>query len=227
MNWQTPPDELRLGDSEVHIWLINLDAIAPSFDLLSIDERSRADRFKFAQHRDRFIAGRGFLRSLLSRYLNTDPATLEFDYGAHGKPFLKHSALQFNLAHSQHLALYAVTYDRAVGIDIEQVRVIDEVEKLAERFFLPSEAETIRAQPNLFFQYWTCKEAFLKATGVGLSGLKDLEVDCFEIKNIPSEARLHQWQLHPITISDQFAGAIVIEQNRSKLDLRYFCIESN
>ncbi|MBD1825756.1 4'-phosphopantetheinyl transferase superfamily protein [Cyanobacteria bacterium FACHB-DQ100] len=227
MNWQTPPDELRLGDSEVHIWLTNLDAISPSFEMLSIGERSRADRFKFEQHRQRFIAGRGFLRSLLGCYLNTDPATLEFDYGAHGKPFLKHSTLQFNLAHSQHLALHAVTYDRAVGIDIEQIRVIDQVERLAQRFFLPSEAEAVQTQPDLFFQYWTCKEAFLKATGIGLSGLKEIEIDRFQLRSIPPEARSQQWQLHPITISDQFAGAIVIEQNCSQLDLRYFHIEAS
>lgn len=226
MNWQTPPHELKLGDSEVHVWLINLDAIAFPVEMLSIDERSRADRFKFAQHRDRFIAGRGFLRSLLGRYLNADPATLEFDYGTHGKPFLKHSTLQFNLAHSQHLALYAVTFDRAVGIDIEQIRAIAQVEELAQRFFLPSEAETIRAQPDLFFQYWTCKEAFLKATGTGLSGLKQIEIDQLQIKNISTEAGSQQWQLYPIAINDQFAGAIVIEQNYFDLDLHYFCIES-
>ena len=222
MKWQNPPEDLKLGESEVHVWRVNLDAISPPFEMLSADERSRADRFKFDQHRQRFIAGRGFLRSLLAHYLNTAPSTLEFHYGSYGKPFLKDSPIQFNLAHSQHLALYAVTRDRAVGIDIEQVRVVDQLEGLVQRFFLPSEAQAIQSQPALFFQYWTCKEAFLKATGTGLSKLKDLEIDQARLKTIPAEARSQQWQLQELTINDQFAGAIVIEQNCPKLDLSYF-----
>lgn len=224
MNWQNPPEDLILGESEVHIWQINLDAIAPPLEILSTDERSRADRFKFDQHRQRFIAGREFLRSLLARYLNCDPKILEFHYGSHGKPFLRDSSIQFNLAHSQHLALYAVTRDRAVGIDIEQVRAVDQLENLVQRFFLATEARTIQAQPDLFFQYWTCKEAFLKATGTGLSKLKDLEIDHVRLKTIPNEARSQQWQLQEIGINDEFAGAIVIEQNCPKLDLRYFLV---
>ncbi|MER3432010.1 MAG: 4'-phosphopantetheinyl transferase [Leptolyngbya sp. ERB_1_1] len=225
MNWQTPPEDLRLGKFDVHIWQINLDTIAPPFEILSLDERSRADRFKFDHHRQRFIAGRGFLRSLLARYLNADPTTLEFHYGSHGKPFLKDSAIQFNLAHSQHLALYAVTRDRAVGIDVEQVRAVEPLAALVQRFFLPAEARTIQAQPDLFFQYWTCKEAFLKATGTGLSKLKDLEIEQARLKTIPIEARLQQWYLQELAINDQFAGAIVIEQNCPRLDLSYLLLE--
>lgn len=222
MNWQNPPKDLVLGASDVHIWQVNLDTIARLSEFLSPDERSRADRFKFDQHRQRFIAGRGFLRSLLARYLNTEPKTLEFHYGSHGKPFLKESSIQFNLAHSQHLALYAVTLDRAVGIDIEQVRAIEQLDALVQRFFLPSEARTIQSQPDLFFQYWTCKEAFLKATGTGLSKLKDLEIERARLKTIPVEARSQKWQLQELSINDQFTGAIVIEQNCFKLNLSYF-----
>ncbi len=222
MKWQNPPDDLNLGESDVHVWQVNLDAIAFSIEMLSVDERSRADRFKFAQHQQRFIAGRGFLRSLLSRYLNADPSSLEFYYGSHGKPFLKETSIQFNLAHSQHLAVYAVTRDRAVGIDVEQVRAVEQLEALVQRFFLPSEARTIQAQPDLFFQYWTCKEAFLKATGTGLSKLKDLEIDRVRLKTLPIEARSQQWQLQELMINNQFAGAIVIEQNCPTLNLSYF-----
>ncbi|MBW4443242.1 MAG: 4'-phosphopantetheinyl transferase superfamily protein [Plectolyngbya sp. WJT66-NPBG17] len=222
MKWQNSPKDLTLSESDVHVWLVNLDAIALLSEILSADERSRADRFKFDQHRQRFIAGRGFLRSLLARYLHTDPECLEFHYGSYGKPFLKESAIQFNLAHSQHLALYAVTRDRAIGIDIEQVRVVEQLEGLVQRFFLPSEARTIQAQPDLFFQYWTCKEAFLKATGTGLSKLKDLEIDRACLKTIPVEARSQNWKLQELSINDQFAGAIVIEQDCLELNLSYF-----
>ena len=222
MKWQTPPDRLKLDESEVHVWQVNLETIVPRLAVLSADEKSRADRFKFNQHRQRFVAGRGFLRSLLSRYLNCDPGTLEFDYGSHGKPFLRGSTIQFNLAHSQHLALYAVTVNRAIGVDIEQVRPIEQLDQLVQRFFLSSEAEVIQSQPALFFQYWTCKEAFLKATGTGLSKLKELEIEHTQLKTIPVEARSQQWHLQTLMIHAQFAAAIVIEQDCPKLTLNYF-----
>jgi 4'-phosphopantetheinyl transferase len=210
---------MKLGDSEVHIWQVNLDEV--QLKLLSADEQVRADRFKFEQHRKRFIAGRSFLRSLLSRYLQTDPMSLEFEYSSHGKPFLK-SRLQFNLAHSQHLALYAVTYDRTVGIDIEAIRPIDDLDALVQRFFLPSEYKAIQAQKSLFFQYWTCKEAFLKATGTGLSKLKEIEIEDAKLKTIPAEARSQKWYLQQLEINSNFASAIVVEQNCPSLELRYF-----
>lgn len=233
MIWQKPPEHLNLGQFDVHIWQVNLDAISVSEDWLSSDERSRADRFKFDHLRQRFIAGRGFLRSLLARYLHTNPEMIEFQYASQGKPFLKNSAIQFNLAHSEHLALYAVTLDRAVGIDIERRRTVDQLEKLVQRFFRPSEARTIEAEPELFFQYWTCKEAFLKATGTGLAKLQELEIEGTRLKTIPKEARTRsaaklpqQWQLEKIPINDQFAGAIVVEKNCSNLELSYFLEQS-
>jgi 4'-phosphopantetheinyl transferase len=156
---------MKLGDSEVHIWQVNLDEV--QLNLLSPDEQTRADRFKFEQHRERFIAGRSFLRSLLARYLATDPIGLEFEYSSYGKPSLRSTRIQFNLAHSQHLALYAVTYDRLVGIDVEAIRPVENLDSLVQRFFLPSEYKAIQNNEALFFQYWTCKEAFLKAIGAG------------------------------------------------------------
>ncbi|BAS58585.1 4'-phosphopantetheinyl transferase HetI [Leptolyngbya boryana NIES-2135] len=211
---------MKLGDSEVHIWQVNLDEV--QLHLLSADEQVRADRFKFEQHRKRFIAGRSFLRSLLSRYCQADPMALEFEYSSHGKPALKRSRIQFNLAHSQHLALYAVTYDRLVGIDVEAIRPMDDLESLVQRFFLPSEYKAIRADNALFFQYWTCKEAFLKAIGTGISKLKELEIENAQLKTIPVEARSRKWHLQQLSIQDDFAGAIAVEQNCPSLELKSF-----
>lgn len=218
---------MNLGKSEVHIWQAQLDLVQFDANLLSPDERARADRFKFEQHRQRFVAGRAVLRSLLARYLNTDPQILEFEYGTHGKPFLKNAKIQFNLAHAEDLALYAVTCDRAVGIDVERIRAIDDLEALVHRFLQASEYEAIfkaeaEARLKLFFRYWTCKEAFLKAIGAGLSKLQELEIAIDKsvmLKKHPQS--VSEWKLQEIYLQDDFVSAIAVEQADS-LAFQYF-----
>src|ERR1041384_4470701 len=95
--------------ARVHVWAARMDlkpaALAALSAMLSANERERAARFHFEQHRNRFIAGRGFLRIVLRRYLRSEPLAVEFDYGPHGKPALAgrlaETGLHFNLAHSE------------------------------------------------------------------------------------------------------------------------------
>lgn len=149
----------------------HVDALA---DLLSPDERTRATRLRAAERRRRFVVARGVLRTILARYLDAEPASLRFDYGPHGKPALMAAPLRFNLSHSHDLALVAVAREREVGIDVERVRDTVEVARLAARFFSPPEQALLAAlspadRPGAFFRLWTCKEAYLKATGEGMS----------------------------------------------------------
>ena len=186
--WRSPPENLSLSNNEVHVWQANLglsaDQIQSFSQLLSADEWQRAERFHFDRDRKYFIAGRSILRTILSRYLATPPSQIQFCYGDHGKPALaetgEEQSLCFNLSHSAGLALYAVTRDRQIGVDIERVRMV-EAEQLAQRFFSPREYTVITSLPSqrqqfAFFQLWTCKEAALKATGEGISGLDQVEV---------------------------------------------------
>jgi 4'-phosphopantetheinyl transferase len=145
---------------------------------LSADERQRADRFRFGQLRNRFIAARATLRAILARYLNAGPEELRFNYAERGKPSLappwSERGLHFNLAHSQGLALFAVTRIGDVGVDVEQLRHTVSMDRLVERFFATEERDQWRrlraeARPLAFFQGWTRKEAWLKATGSGLA----------------------------------------------------------
>ena len=187
--WLSSPVDLTLSQDEVHVWRADLDLPAARLQQLvqslSADEQVRAERFYFEQHRQRFIAGRGILRILLGRYLSVEPQQLRFDYTSSGKPALAKtgdSRLQFNLSHSQGLALYAVTRDRQIGIDLEQLRPTADVEQIAQRFFSAQEYAAIQSLPpdqklEAFFRYWTCKEAYLKATGDGLSQLERIEVE--------------------------------------------------
>lgn len=149
-------------------------------ETLAPDERQRAERFHFERDRRRFIVGRGVLRRILGRYLALEPNRLQFCYGPWGKPALagisttQEGQFCFNLAHSQSLALYAVTCERELGVDIEYIRAVPEAEQIAARFFSAQENTVLRSLPpqqkqEAFFNCWTRKEAYIKAIGDGLA----------------------------------------------------------
>jgi 4'-phosphopantetheinyl transferase len=179
-----------LGRDEVHVWLASLDRRQSELkffeSILAKDEMDRAKRFYFQKDRERFIAGRGLLRVILSSYVGVPPGEIFFTYGSNGKPGLKRQdgqpAIDFNLAHSGGTAIFAITQDRAVGIDIESVKYEFPVESVAERFFSEAEVAALRRLPEqmkkiAFFKCWTRKEAFIKALGDGLScPLSDFDV---------------------------------------------------
>ncbi len=182
INWPAPPALLSLGAREAHVWAATLAQSAEHVSLyqqmLSPDELARAGKFHFDRDRKRFITGRGLLRSILGRYLDREPRQIQFKYGARGKPTLGGYAgdepLHFNLAHSDDLMLLALTRGCAVGVDVERLRTLDGAEDIAERFFSALESSRLRALPNIkkpaaFFNLWTRKEAWLKATGEGIA----------------------------------------------------------
>lgn len=175
-----------LAAEEIHIWQAALDIGSDQAErwseLLSGDERERAARFRFERDRVRYIAGRAQLRMLLAGYLDASPAELVFSYGDNDKPMLAGDGPCFNLSHSGALALYAVTADVEVGIDVELYEESFGGERIPERFFAPDEVLALRAlpadlQPRGFLELWTRKEAFIKARGDGLS----LALDSFSV----------------------------------------------
>ncbi len=179
--WQSAPvaAHVALPFDQVHLWCVPLDQSAERVDqlhqFLSDEERERADRFRYRRDRQRFISGRGLLRLLLHRYLGDEPDQFRFSYGPHGKPALidPGRSIRFNLAHSQGLALYALTDERELGVDVEWIRHIGEIGEIGEYALSTQEQHALRTLPAadrsaVFFQYWTRKEAFLKARGLGL-----------------------------------------------------------
>jgi 4'-phosphopantetheinyl transferase len=157
--------------------------IAAFYSLLSADEKARAERFYFSRDRNRYIAGRGLLRTFLAGYLQVAPSQVQFHYGPCGKPGLSatfdHKALQFNLSHSHHLALYAFSWERRVGIDIEQIRPLPDEDRFAGEIFSPRECAYLRSlsgaqKREAFFKLWTGKEALVKASGKGWPDMLDL-----------------------------------------------------
>lgn len=180
---------------EVHVWVVALDPpqqkVAGLEGLLSPDELERAYRFRFEKHRRRFIVGRGALRSILGAYLDAPPKDLTFRYGEKGKPALAEDwseDLSFNLSHSSELALYGFGQQIELGIDVERRRELPGAEDIAERFFSVPERLALREVPDAskseaFFNCWTRKEAYIKATGDGLS----MALDRFDVTLLPGE----------------------------------------
>lgn len=180
---------LSCGDGDLHVWTIDLAVGGTAFDslrsVLSRDEHERADRYYAEPDRSRFVAARGSLRNILSRYTGVDAAAITFDYGDFGKPALApgsgDSAIHFNLSHSRDVALCAITRGHDVGIDVEEIRQEISVERIAAQFYLPAERRLLATAANpaeTFTRIWVRKEAYLKATGRGvgadLPGLQDM-----------------------------------------------------
>jgi 4'-phosphopantetheinyl transferase len=183
--WIAPPGQLKLKNAEIHLWRVDLDRNTSAFPvlkpILSLEERRKADRFRLDLDHRRYILARGTLRTILARYLKTEPGELVFRCGPKGKPELASHAVHFNASHSHGLALYAISRMRDVGVDVERVRAgIDE--DVARAFFSLRALRFLGALPQpmrrrAFYQGWTRMEAYSKACGEGLTlGPESLEV---------------------------------------------------
>ena len=179
-------------------------------------------RLGLTDYRDRFVIARGYLRTILGRYLNIRPASIEFEYNERGKPGLPAESnlkgINFNMSHSRSLALCAVGVQAAVGVDVEYVRGVMRPEKILERFFSPGEREYYHSRPDImkdrsFMSLWTIKEAYSKAVGTGFSsGLKDLDFSSV-IKSPDASSRLEilneKWTILQLDPGNDYIGALV------------------
>jgi 4'-phosphopantetheinyl transferase len=237
INWTLPvsnwPDSLSStatpqANPMVHVWAANLDLSASALEhlaeTLSSNESQRASRFHFERDRDRYIAGRGLLRTVLGNYLKTPPAEVPLVYGLNGKPLLQtagnRTTIHFNLAHSQNLALLAVTYAGQIGIDVEAVRPLSDAHELVDRFFSTRESAAFESvpeaqKPAAFFNLWTRKEAWLKATGEGVGHLLNkVEVSFLpgepaKLLSLPQDSTSH-WTLTDLAPAPGFAAALAV-----------------
>jgi 4'-phosphopantetheinyl transferase len=211
------------------MWTIPLDLsgaqTARSAAFLSAEERTRAQSFRSALHRDRFTVAHGALREILATRLGQDPVKLELLSGADDKPRIRRrpgvADLRFSLSHSDGLALVAVVRGREVGVDLERIDARTEVSKLARRFFAPEEVAAFDAldpadRRHGFFRCWTRKEAYLKALGTGLH----LPLDRFAVTlEAGQPARLlraaagdsSSWTMHSFEPAAGYVAAVVVE----------------
>jgi len=227
--WPAAPVNLSLDWDSVHVWLIRLqadeDTLTQLASTLAPMEKKRAETFHFDRDRNRFVAGHGMLRTILARYLRTEPTQIWFEYGPNGKPLLggqfARSGLQFNLAHCKDLALLAATRGRVVGVDLEKVCVMEGAEEMAACFCSPQEKAEFDSLPvdqkdEAFFRLWTRKEAWLKATGKGIGGSLDKVEVSFRVDetarfiHLPEQAGTvaHGWKLQEFIPSPGFVAAL-------------------
>lgn len=158
--------------------------------VLSLEEQIRAKRYLDPRHRDRFIASRLGLRTILGTHLAQDAKSLVFVENEFGKPHVADQPLHFSLSHSEDRAILAISDSLEVGVDLERIRPLDHLD-LAARYFCASELAMIESLPaakqlSAFYQIWTVKEAIVKALGVGLS----IPLDEFEVSIATSPPRL-------------------------------------
>ena len=238
VSWSLPSEMPALGNREVHVWCASLDRDKPSvqrlWPTLADSERTRAQRFHFCQDRKRYIVGRGLLRAILGHYLAVEPNRLQFCYNPYGKPSLDTDCggktLRFNISHAQGFALYAITRHREVGVDLEYIRPNLADAQIAERFFAPGEVMALRTVPasareKAFFTCWTRKEAYIKATGKGVS----IPLDGFEVSLRPGEPaallgtswdvpEASRWSLRDLYPAIGYVGALCVEGHSWQLN---------
>lgn len=213
----------RLPAREVHVWSAGLNLpparLARLQATLSAGERRRAEVFRCARDRRRFVAAHGVLREILACYLETRPEHIAYVRNACGKPGLAPGypgRLEFNLAHTAELALVAVAAGGELGVDVESLRAGTDDMLIARCFFSPAEVARLAAVPETsrataFLGCWTKKEACLKACGAGLT----LPLSAFSVP--PGNGRVaiagfpaKCWSVYTLRPARGYLGALAI-----------------
>jgi 4'-phosphopantetheinyl transferase len=238
--WPIAPSRAQLAHGEVHLHRICLDQpderVRALAAVLSTDEYERAERFRFARDQRRYIVGRACLRLLLAHYLKgdrDDPHSITLQYGPHGKPELvgpvSVTSLKFNLAHSDQLALVALTWDHALGVDLERIRPLAALDRVTEHYFAPAESAAVRdlpmpARQAAFFRCWTRKEAYLKARGVGLTADRqslaepiDMDNPAGLVRAVGSAGEVAWWHLRSLVPFPGYVGALAVDAAPQRL----------
>ena len=221
----------RLADREIHVYyawssrITDRPLLTRYRKLLSEDERGRLDRFVFEKDRHRFAVAHALLRTTLSRHAAVEPEDWTFATNSFGKPHVtsppRYSFLRFNLSHAGDICACALTAHHDLGLDVEEVDRLKDLkiaasvcceEELFELTSLPPEVQRTR-----FFEYWTLKEAYVKARGVGLS--VPLNECCFELEGneraslrfaSPGDDTPSGWQFRRLDLSPEYRAAVAI-----------------
>jgi len=222
---------------KIHIWSANLDQpeyiSQKYYSVLSLQEKAQADKRKIKELRNRFIISKGILRQLLADYLGYETQEIEFEYNGFGKPSISFSSnaddICFNLSHSNHLAVFAFAKNKNIGIDIQQVQGIPDMDGVVNLCFSEFEKEWFyRISPaeknEIFYKIWTTKEAYIKAIGKGFSFPPDkISLDLnsnneIVLKEIVGDNNLKRWKLFSFRPKPDFISSVVVENNNYEIE---------
>jgi 4'-phosphopantetheinyl transferase len=226
--WSAPPTAICLEPDSVHLWRawVRSEDAAPAGlrEALPPEEQQRADDLRPGQPRQRFIASRGLLRLVLARYTGLAPTQLRFELGPHGKPALSSQsgggAIRFNLSHSHDMLLCAVNLHRNVGVDLEYVRPLPAIDRMAARVLSANEAAAWQVLPDeqklpVFFATWTRKEALVKGLGERLAAaFARVDVTLVpgqEAVCVPVQDGRTAWTIYSLPLAGGYAGAMAVE----------------
>ena len=208
---------------------------------LSDDEKQRAAAFRFDKHRNRFITGRGSIREILADKGNCSPRDIEFELNKYGKPsvFKPESVrwMQFNASSSATMGAIAISISKgiAVGLDIEKIKPDNkrDYDLIVKNEFTNDEYVWYKKHRDsdrirVFFELWTCKEAYLKALGIGLSGgLDSFTIDLEGPEPRVSRTTLEKGEqsglsLHRLSINDDYVACLALPEKTGRIDLSYW-----
>lgn len=239
--WQPTSQFPSLAEGAVHLWLAHTETLAPCahrFDALIDDqERRRGDAYLLAADRARHLTARGVLRALAGHYLAVAPADVRFGIGEFGKPYVASppgAELSFNVSHSGEVVLLAFARDGDLGVDVQRwnARLGDaERERLAASVCSAGERATMaglspgEARQRAFYSIWSRKEAYLKATGAGISaGLVHVEVSADDTARLIADPRepmtVERWGMCDVDVGHGYSAALVCSARDRLVELR-------
>jgi len=213
------PDLLK---GEIHLWTVSIGAMKDQADrlksMLSEEEKRKVSFYKFAHTQLSYIVSQAVLRMLLSSYLDVKPADVKMEAHKKGKPYLIHDrSVFFNISSSDDLCVYAFSCDAEVGIDIEKIRDLTDIDQLIERNLTRRERSYLIKDPahklNWFFRFWTFKESYLKAIGEGMRLTPEnlefsLEDGTIRLRSVNYGFDGTEWQFLEFSRAGNYTGAL-------------------
>lgn len=225
-----------LFNGEIHVWSLSLITDTPFYErcksALTATEHQRISYFNFKQVQDSYIISQGGLRLLLSFYLNIEPSKIQINKHSKGKPYTADdTSLCFNISNSGNYVIFAISRAGEVGIDIEKLRTLPDLNELIEKNFSSKEKQYISKNTTLkelrFFKFWTVKEAYLKAIGEGMrlppSNLEfTIENGKYELDSVMGVFENEEWQIADLPLSEGYTGTLVYKNENTVISNIFF-----
>ena len=217
----------QINKGELHIWRYNVNeqdyGAEKTNPILSVEEREKATRFIQEHHAIKYVCNHRFIRNVLAAYLNCLAAEIKFSHTALGKPYIENSKLFFNLSHRNEYGLLAIFKDGEVGVDIEYIKDLQDVATFSSYSFSEQEKAMIfrdnKTNPEILFTFWAFKEAYIKATGTGLSvDISKINLADFfdkEANVMPDDNKL--WTLKRLNAEEGYKAAFATTGKVDKL----------